>query len=108
MSLSLYCLAIDDDPERAFIVEIPKDESVSILKDLIKEKKAPQFDHIVASDLELWQVSFPIDDLKTELGNINLAQYPKLSPPGKKLTTFFTNVADDCLHVIVKAPGTYP
>jgi hypothetical protein len=87
-------------------VEIPKNKNVSILKDLIKEKKAPHFDHIAASDLDLWLVSFPIDDLETELRNINLAGYQKLSPPSKKLTSFLTDVADDCLHVIAKAPGT--
>jgi hypothetical protein len=106
MSLSLNCLAIGDDPERAFTVEIPEVKNVSILKDLIKEKKAPHFNHIAASDLDLWQVSFPIDDLETELGNINLARYLKLSPPTKKLATFFTDVADDCLHVIAKVPST--
>ena len=106
MSLSLNCLAIGDDPDQIFTVEIPKNKNISILKDLIREKKARHFNHVDASDLDLWQVSFPIDDLQTELGNINLARYLKLSPPSKKLATFFTDVADDCLHVIAKAPGT--
>ena len=106
MSLSLNCLVVGDDPDRTFTVEIPKNKNVSILKDLIKEKKARHFDHVAASDLDLWQVSLPIDGLETELRNINLAGYPKLSPPSKKLATFFTDVADDCLHVIAKAPGT--
>ena len=105
MSLSLNCLVVGDDPDRMFTVKIPKTENVSILKDLIKEKKAHHFEHVDASDLDLWQVSFPIDDLETELGNINLARYPKLSPPSKKLTAFFTDSADDCLHVIAKVPG---
>ncbi|KAJ3499972.1 hypothetical protein NLJ89_g9993 [Agrocybe chaxingu] len=104
MSLSLNCLVVGDDPDRVFTVEIPKNKNVSILKKLIKEEKAPHLDHVAASDLDLWQVSFPIDDLETELGNIDLAGYPKLSPPSKKLSTFFTDVADDCLHVIAKVP----
>src|SRR6266567_4298754 len=106
MSLSLNCLIVGDDPDRMFTVEIQKNKNVSILKDLIKEKKARHFEHVDASDLDLWQLSFPIDDLETELRNINLGGYQKLSPPSKKLTTFFTDVADDCLHVIAKAPGT--
>ena len=97
---------LGDDPDRMFTVKIPKNENVSILKKIIKEEKALRLGHVEASDLDLWQVSFPIDDLEAQLGNINLAGYPKLSPPSKKLTTFFTNVVDDCLHVIVKAPGT--
>jgi len=106
MSLSLNCLVIGDDPDRAFTVEIPRLENVSTLKKLIKQKKAPHLDHIAASDLDLWQVSFPINDLEAELESINLAGYPKLSLPSKKLASFFTDVADDYLHVIAKAPGT--
>jgi len=106
MSLSLNCFLLGDDPDRIFTVEIPKNKNISILKKLIKEEKAPHLDHVAASDLDLWQVFFPIDDLETELGNINLARYPKLSLPSKKLITFFTDAADDCLHVIAKAPGT--
>src|SRR6266699_3411019 len=106
MSLSLNSLVVGDDPDRTFTVEVPKNKTISILKKLIKEEKARHFEHVDASDLDLWQVSFPIDDLETELGNINLSRYPKLSPPSKKLTTFFTDAADDCLHVIAKAPGT--
>ena len=64
--LSLNCFVLGDDPDRTFTVKIPKVENVSILKDLIKEKKARHFDHIDASDLDLWQVSFPIDDLHSK------------------------------------------
>jgi len=83
---------------------LPKNKNITILKRLIKEEKAPHLDHVATSDLDLWRVSFPSDDLEMELGNINLAGYLKLSPPNKKLTTFFTNVADDCFHVIAKVP----
>ena len=106
MSLILNCLAIGDDLDRSFTIEIAKNKNVSILKDLIKEKKAPHLNQVAASDLDLWQVSFPFDDLETELKNINLARYPKLSPPGKELAAFFTDVAGGCIHVIVRAPGT--
>ena len=105
MSLSLNCFLVGDDFDRIFTVQIPKDKNVSILKSLIKKKKAPHLNHVDCSDIELRQVSFPIDDLKTELLN-NFAGYPKLSPPYKKLNTFFTGVPDDCLHIIAKAPGT--
>jgi len=106
MSLSLNCLVIGDHPDRMFTVKVAKIENVSILKKLIKEEKAPHLDRVAASDLDLWQVSFPVDDLETVLENINLSDYPKLSPPSKKLATFFTDVADDCLHVIAKASCT--
>ena len=106
MSLSLNCLVVGDDRDRSFTVKIPKNKNVYILKALIKEKKAPHLNHVDASDLDLWKIDFPFDDLETELGNINLISYPKLSPPYKRLSTFFTDAADDCLHVIAKVPGT--
>ena len=105
MSLSLNCSLLGDDPDRTFTVEIPKNKNVSTLKKLIKEENPSSLGNVDVKNIDLWQVSFPIDDLETELGNINLALYPKLSPPSKKLTTFFMDAADDCLHVIVKAPG---
>ena len=106
MSLSLNCLVVGEDPDRMFTVEIPKNKNVSILKDLIKEKNPSSLGNIDAKNIDLWQISFPIDDLETAVRNLNLARYPKLSPPSKKLTTFFTDAADDCLHIIAKAPGT--
>ena len=101
---TLNCLVVGDDPDQLFPVEIPKKKSIGFLKRLIK-KKAPHLDHIAASDLDLWQVSFPIDDLETELETLDLVGHLKLSSPEKKLFKFFTNVPKDCLHVIVKVPG---
>jgi len=66
MSLSLNCLVIGDDPDRAFTVEIPRIEKVSTLKKIIKQKKAPHLDRVAASDLDHWQVSFLIDDLPSK------------------------------------------
>ena len=50
-SRSLNCLVLGDDPEKAFTVEIPKNEIFYALKRLIKEKKSPHLNHIAASDL---------------------------------------------------------
>jgi hypothetical protein len=85
-----------------FTVKIPKTENVSILKDLIKEKKSPHLDHIAASDLDLWLVSQPF--LLRDLGqnDVNIDDYLNL-PPGEKLSVF-EFVADNCLHVIARAP----
>jgi hypothetical protein len=103
--LSLNCFVLGDERRRAFTVKILKTGNVSILKGLIKGKKASRLKDIDASDLDLWQVSFPVDDLETKLGDLNLCNHPELSPPGKTITAFFKAVADDCLHVLVKVPG---
>jgi hypothetical protein len=50
-ALSLNCLLLNDDSKRVFTVEIPETKNVSILKELIKGKKAPHLDHLAASDL---------------------------------------------------------
>jgi hypothetical protein len=100
--LSLNCFVLGDDPNRAFTVEIPKVENVSILKDLIKEKKALHFKHVDASDLDLWQVSFPFDDLY-------LKKLPTVGPKlrsNKLLSEAFPSELDIYyIHVVVRSPG---
>ena len=105
MALSLNCFLVGDDLDRTFTVEIKKTKNVNILKDLIKEKKAPTLNHIAASDLDLWAAGFEVDALTEESLN-NALDKRKLSTT-TKLSSFFNNVAnDDFLHIIVKAPGT--
>ena len=60
LTLALNCLLLNDDSKRpVFTVEIPETKNVSILKELIKEKKAPHLDDLAASDLILWKVRLP-------------------------------------------------
>ena len=40
-----------------FPVKIARDEAVGALKDAIKDKKKPIFNHIPTDSLELWKVS---------------------------------------------------
>jgi Crinkler effector protein N-terminal domain len=90
-----------------FTVEILKTKNVSILKDLIKEKKAPHLNHIAASDLDLWQVNSLIDDLpsKDELTEKWVEDKPKM-PSRRQLSVYFTGVLnEEYLHIIVRRPG---
>jgi hypothetical protein len=50
-------LVLGDDPSHIFEIKIAPTESVSALKELIKEKKSPQFDDVPADYLKLWKVS---------------------------------------------------
>jgi hypothetical protein len=59
--LSLNCLLVNDDSTQAFTVKIPKTDNISILKELIKGKKAPHLDRLAASNLILWKVKLSID-----------------------------------------------
>jgi len=103
MSLSVNCLIHGDNQEKIFTVEIEKTKNVSILKDLIKEKKAPHLDHVAASDLHLYQVDLRLDELGEDPVHVDHNIYSKLSPT-KKLSSFF--VDDELLHIIAKAPST--
>jgi hypothetical protein len=52
----LNCLVLGDDPSHIFSVDIAPTESVSALKDLIKEKKKHAFRDVDADSLKLWNV----------------------------------------------------
>ena len=105
-SLSLNCLIHGEVQEKMFTVEVEETKNVSILKKLIKEKKTPHFDHVAASDLDLWIVDLRLDDLGVEPVHVNdLGTSSKLSAR-RKLSTLFSGIVDDeCLHIIAKAPG---
>src|SRR5258708_7178102 len=88
-------------PNETFTVKIPKTENVSILKDLIKEKKAPDLDHVAASKLNLTLVSLPVDDdLEENLKKVNLVPLAPLLP----LSQVFPHVEANRVHIIVQAP----
>ena len=62
-----------DDSSKVFVVEILKSKNVSILKDLMKEKRSHRLNHVAASELILSQVSLPVDnDLEKSLKNVDL------------------------------------
>ena len=46
----------DRDPGRIFPIKVARTELVGTLKDEVKEKKSPAFDHIPADSLDLWKV----------------------------------------------------
>ena len=94
----LNCFVLGDHGD-VFSVKILKDENVSILKDEIKKKKPH---HVDASDLELWKVSFPIDDHSSRKPQTT----PSLRPTKKLFTLWDGEPSDDDLHILVKVPGT--
>ncbi|KAH9000159.1 hypothetical protein EDB92DRAFT_1939906 [Lactarius akahatsu] len=61
-SISLNCLVLGEGSRRIFLVKIPVNESVSILKETIKEKRKDLFNNVNASILDLWKVSFAVDE----------------------------------------------
>jgi hypothetical protein len=97
----LNCFVLGDKKNQMFTVKIPKTDNVSILKKLIKEEKAPHLNHVAASDLELWKVSFSIDDHASKKPQTEAP----LRPNKRLLSLWHGNPSDDDLHILVKAPG---
>ena len=97
----LNCFVLGDKKDNEFTVKIPRTDNVSILKDLIKEKKTHLLNHVDASDLELWEVSFPIDDHASKKAQTELP----LRPNKRLFSLWHGNPSDDDLHILVKAPG---
>ena len=65
--LSVNCLFFKDDLTKAFTVEVLKTKNVSVLKELIKEKKARYLAHLDASDLILYKISLHTVDVQHRL-----------------------------------------
>ena len=100
--LSLNCFVLGDDLKKLFTLKIPKTENVSILKKLIKEEKASRLEHVDASDLQLWNVSIPVNgDADERLKSIN-----NLEPLDAllRLSDVFPHVEENHLHVVVQSP----
>jgi hypothetical protein len=77
--LTLNCWVDGGDRGRVFLIKISSSETVSTLKDAIKDKKKPTFDHVPADSLDLWKVS----DVSPLIGIRPLSpitRYPSRSP----------------------------
>ena len=102
----LNCWVLGEDFTRIFHVEIDCRKDVGGLREAIKEKMKPAFDHITANSLEVWNVSIPIDEntnLQAEVNRLRLLDKKPLWPL-KGLHRIFKDLDQDSLHVVVKAP----
>ena len=61
--LNLLCYVRGDKSQQTFEVEIDEAKSVGTLKEYIKEKNKPRFDHIPAFLLDLWNKPVPINSI---------------------------------------------
>ena len=87
-----------------FPVKIAGTESVSALKDAIKEKKQPAFDHVPANTLILWKVSFPVDENLD--GNLTNFLDEESLLPFRGLSKVFSDMPkEEYLHIVIKRPS---
>ncbi|KAG2052964.1 hypothetical protein BDR06DRAFT_1009092 [Suillus hirtellus] len=81
LHLKLNCIVLGDNPHRIFPVDIEWMEIVGDLKEVIKDKKRPEFDHVATDCLELWKVDLPINEMiEHNLNNLTLDPMKSLSP----------------------------
>ena len=127
MSLLLNCF-IHGETLGLFVGKIEKTETIYTLKTMIKEKKAPLFNHLDVTDFDLWMVdplysllstlqlkhywqvnkpvsAKPAKTLADRIGDLGeLGQFAtKLQEPTDSLLDIFsTQPSHDCIHIIVK------
>jgi hypothetical protein len=107
LALELNCLVLGDDPSHIFTIEIQGTKNISVLKEVIKDKKKPVFDHVPADALKLFKANLPVgDDLDAELKRFRPEDEGdrRLSSAVKRLKGVFGDPVDEHLHVIVLPP----
>ena len=78
--LHLYCWILGDSTQWIFSIEISDTKNVSALKDVIKEKKRPEFDHLATNSLTLWQVHISVEYVDAEFAAFPTCNAPPLPP----------------------------
>jgi hypothetical protein len=107
LTLELNCLVLGDGPTHIFGVEIEDNKKVSDLKEFLKDKNKPAFDQVPAHALEVYKVSFPVDNgLDTKLKHFQPEHNGdhRLSNAVEHLKGVFGDPVDGNLHVIVLPP----
>jgi hypothetical protein len=104
LTLELNCLVLGDGPSHIFGVEIKDNKKVSDLKKSIKEEKKHAFQHVDADALEVYQVSFPVDDAKLKGFQPEHEEDRRLSNSVKRLKEVFRVPEEDHIHVLVERP----
>ena len=104
--LELNCWVLGDPSDRIFPVEIAANKSVGTLKDAIKHKKKPAFDHIPADTLVLWRVSIhDVHNLPENISDVQGVKEGPLSPMDTLSEVFSDAPKKKHIHIIVKPPA---
>ena len=99
-TLKLNCLVLGQDSSHIFHVELNRNQSIADLKEGIREKNKPEFDHVPAHTLVLWKVSVPVDN---KLESLTLSEKESLSSPLEELGDVFSPEHGH-VHVVVQPP----
>ncbi|KAG2357039.1 hypothetical protein BDR07DRAFT_1363618 [Suillus spraguei] len=107
LHLKLNCIVLGDNPCHIIVANIAQTRTVcdlrEAIKEAIKDKREPEFNHVAADCLELWQVKIFSDDpylldlIRDE--GVKLHTFTKLSD------VFADGVEHKYIHVVVRHPA---
>src|SRR5580698_8686296 len=108
--LKLICLVwpVKEPDEHTVQVEIDINETIMLLKKLIKDEHAPSLAHVAANDLTLWMCKIPVDDnLSETLTNIRFdgtdPSVQRLRPATSKVSKYLTtDLPPETIHILVE------
>jgi len=102
--LSLNCIVVGDTPDHIFPVKIASTECIGALKDAIKEKRTKFFEQVDATSLRISKVSLPIDEnFRSDIEAFCSGK--ELQHPTTRISKVFSDLLDEEVHVLVRAPG---
>ena len=105
MMFKLLCYVHGDDYQQAFEVKIGEEETIAALKKAIKEEKSPDFDHIPADSIVVWNALILFNrDLKEKVEALNLVDDDSLQPPEILSDLFPSRLEKMTVHIIVDRP----
>ncbi|EGN98654.1 hypothetical protein SERLA73DRAFT_181211 [Serpula lacrymans var. lacrymans S7.3] len=109
--LTITCWIYGSDVESIFNVKISSSETVSNLRDVIKNVNTNKLRNVDASDLDLYSICLPDDEqLEGTLSLWDDSEEKKLTRPLKgldKISKVFSEPPkEDHLHIIVQNPAT--
>jgi hypothetical protein len=102
--VSLFCLVHGHPFSRAFPVKIDKEETIGVLKKVIKEENKPEFDSFAANHLQLWKVEIRYG-ANDELKEFKPKDDEVLSPMEEIGEVFQGDPIRRHVHIIVEVPG---
>jgi len=101
----VFCIVVNEN--NPFEVQIKKDETVSRLKDLIKEEKNDIFASIGSNLLDLYLVDFPSQKLSERMNNLQLDPSRYLEDVTMPLEEVFNGAPKTrTIHTLVVQPPT--
>ena len=103
--IRLWCWVYRDDVNSLFPVNIPKNNTVGDLKDIIRDKGFIRFRDVEAQMLSLYKVSLADDeDLEQALEGLTLGPHGRLRPMEPLSLVFPTPPPERHVHIVVTTP----